>query len=371
MVVLDVSGFYSEVCGGIKTYYRAKAQHLPARGVECHFAVPARSDGSMRFGDGVLHGVAGPPIPVNPHYRLFPGISRLRQIIRAVEPDIIEVGSHYLLPSLVRCALDRPRPLVGFYHADFPRTYVEPLLAAAPATVRRRAVGWAWGLVRRQHARYAATLAASTQVAEALRRHAVPSVRWVGLGVDVETFRPPRARIGPPTVIYAGRLAADKGFPTVLAAWERIHRHTGARLVIAGDGPLRQKAACAGAAVELRGYVDSPAEMARLYGAADLALAPGPHESFSLAAAEALACETPVVAADRCGNAELVGESGGGVLFTAERADRLADAVIALLGAGEAERRRLGARGRAHVVERLTWPQVFARIFDLYRELTD
>jgi alpha-1,6-mannosyltransferase len=56
---------------------------------------------------------------------------------------------------------------------------------------------------------------------------------------------------------------------------------------------LRRRAA--GLPVTFLGFLDSRADVAALLATADVSLAPGPHETFGLAALEALAAGTPVV----------------------------------------------------------------------------
>ena len=69
--------------------------------------------------------------------------------------------------------------------------------------------------------------------------------------------------------------------------------------MVAGDGPLRprleRRAARAGLPVTFAGFLSGRADLAALLASADVALAPGPAETFGLAALEALACGTPVV----------------------------------------------------------------------------
>jgi alpha-1,6-mannosyltransferase len=96
--------------------------------------------------------------------------------------------------------------------------------------------------------------------------------------------------------------------------------------------------------VELVGHLADRASIASLLGAADVVLAPGPVETFGLAALEALACGTPVVAASTSAVAELVeGDAGRSAR---PEAPALAAAVAALLAVPEA-RRRHAARARA------------------------
>jgi len=376
MRVVDISTFFSDSCGGIKTYYREKARFLPALGVDCHFVVPGKVASEERFGDAVLHRLPGPPLPGNGQYRLFGSQGDVIQLLRDLDPDVVEIGSHGLLPGWVMRAVSelRRRPaVVGFFHSDILRTMVAPLLNWLPRAVESRVMDAAWGFVRRRHSLYRSTLVASRELAGALASFGIPRVQWVGLGVDVETFRPaatPRPEGAPPKVAYAGRLSGDKGFPTLLDAWDRIHQASGATLTVAGDGP-HAKALRAFAetrpSVQYVGCLQRRGDVAKLLREADLVVTPGRHETFSLSTAEAMACGTPVLAPAQGGAGELVGRSGAGALFRPDDAADLAHHGIALLGLEGSERRALGARGRDHVATSFSWPVVAGRLNAAYQ----
>jgi alpha-1,6-mannosyltransferase len=400
MRTVDVSSFFSDACGGIKSYYRAKALHLPRRGVDCHFVVPGARRQEQPLGGGVLHRIPGPPFPGDGRYRMFGHLPELLRLLRRLAPDVVEIGSHLLLPALVRRALGKAMAgaaapvVVGFFHSDVPRTLIEPLARRLPRALGRRAMSAAWRLVRSRHGRYHATFVASRAVEQLLADQGVPRVVWVGLGVDTDVFCPAAAGTAPattttttttaarlperwanaPTLVYAGRLAGDKGFPLLLDAYDRIDADRPARLRIIGDGPARAQAerfAAARPGVSVEGYLDAPADVAAALAAADLAVTPGARETFSLATAEALACGTPAVAADEGAAGELLAASGAGLAFRAGAAGALAEAVAALLRRSPAERRAMGERGRAHVSATLTWSAVMGRIHDRYRSLLD
>jgi alpha-1,6-mannosyltransferase len=375
--VVDVTSFFADACGGIRTYYEEKARHLPRLGVECHFVVPGESETAERLGAATLHRLPGTPMLGSRFYRRFRGVAPLRGLLAHLRPDVIEIGSHYLLPDLVRAALwglDLRPAIVGFYHADFPRTYVAPTVGRIPG-LGAAAVRAAWSLVTRQHRRYRATLAASRHVAIALAEHGVPDVRWVGLGVDTLTFRPRARRPEPRTSLrvgYAGRLATEKDVELVLDAAPEIHAATGAEVVVAGDGPLAprvQTMARARAGVRYVGLIREREAMAEFLADCDVVLAPGRHETFSLAAAEAMACGTPVIGARRGGNGELVSGAGTDLGFRAGSARDLARVTIELLRATSERRAELGAQGRRHVETLFAWDRVVARIAGVYDEV--
>ena len=377
--VVDVTSFFSTGAGGIKRYYREKAVHLPPLGFECHFVVPGATASAEAFGAGTLHRLPGPVLPGNDAYRLFDWRSGVGRALRELDPDVVELGSHYVLPWMVRRALrarTRPPAIVGFFHSH-PAQVIENIVVQLPgragAAPLERAV---WSIYRHHHARYDATFVASRYMERLVSAHGVPNVRWVGLGVDVDVFRPdaaaPRDGDAAPVIAYAGRFTPDKELPALVRAFERVHARTGARLRLVGDGPLagwlRERAA-ANPGLTVDGYVDGPAAVAAILASADLVAVPSSTETFSLTTAEALACGTPVVAADEGAAGELIEDSGGGALFRARDASALADRIEALLARPAAERRALGARGRAHVAARLTWAAVNARIATIYDEL--
>src|SRR5580693_98632 len=99
--------------------------------------------------------------------------------------------------------------------------------------------------------------------------------------------------------------------------------------------------------VTFSGFLPDRTDLAALLASADVALAPGPVETFGLAALEALACGTPVVVSAESALPEVAGDAG--VSVTGED---LAPGVRELLGRPGATR-RAAARARA---ERYDWP---------------
>jgi alpha-1,6-mannosyltransferase len=383
MRVVDVTGFFSAKSGGIKRYYREKARVLPRRGLDCHFVAPGVTDGESPLGDGTLHTLAGPAIPFSPEYRLFTSAAALGDLLRRLDPDVVEVGSHYFLPNMVRRALapmGEARPaVVGFFHTDFPRQHVEPLARKLlPNGLERRAVDMAWKFARTRFGQYDATLVASRQIAGWLSETGLANVHWVGLGVDTDVFRPlPHAERHEdegdgPVVTYVGRFSPEKELGLLMAAWDRVRHLTNARLRFIGNGPSRATIdafAAVRRSVTVEPYLDDPADVARALAASDVVIVTSGTETFSLATAEALACGTPVVGPARGAVGEFIADSRAGAAFTPGSAASLTDALVALLGRRPEERRALGLRGREHILRHFTWERVASRLTDVYRSV--
>jgi glycosyltransferase involved in cell wall biosynthesis len=106
-----------------------------------------------------------------------------------------------------------------------------------------------------------------------------------------------------------------------------------------------------------------------LYAEAELAVVPSLYEGFSLPAIEAMVTGTALVATDGGALPEVTGTDGETVLqCRAGDGDALAAAIAR--GLADAElRARVGAAGRARVLERWTWRRCAELTVDQYREV--
>jgi rhamnosyl/mannosyltransferase len=184
---------------------------------------------------------------------------------------------------------------------------------------------------------------------------------------DVERIR---ALHGPRIVLGVGRLIYYKGFEYLVEAMRDID----ARLLIIGEGPLRERlttlARTLGIAdrVTLLGTVQ---DAFPYYQAADVFVLPSiaRSEAFGLVQLEAMACGTPVVNTRLDSGVPYVsidGETGRTVPPEDSRA--LAAAIKGLLD-DPVERARLGAAARRRVEEHFTVELMAAGTLALYRAL--
>lgn len=375
--ILDITEFFGDTSGGVRTYLLQKARYVESRpSLRQVLMVPGAADAIHQTGGVRCYRLRGPAVPTQHPYRFMLATRSTARIVAHERPDLIEVGSTWLVPWLIRSANRALRiPTVWFYHSHFPR-----IVAPHPATAgwaRRTASAAAWRYVQRLGKLVGATLAPCEGVARELEAAGLERVHRVTLGVDLERFHPDRRATAAetrrlhglpegPLALYVGRFAREKDLDVLIAAWRDVQRQTGARLVLAGDGPSREwlRRRPGAADVLWLPFERDRDRLADLMAAVDLYVAPSPTETFGLAAHEALASGTPVVAAEPGGVAETVQRSGAGAVFPAGEAGPLAEAVTAVF---RGDLSALGRRGRAYVEANHDWNTVFDRLFAVYR----
>jgi glycosyltransferase involved in cell wall biosynthesis len=195
-------------------------------------------------------------------------------------------------------------------------------------------------------------LCVSQSTASDLAALGVPpsQVRVLPMGVDIISA-PPTGRSSTPLFLALGRLVPHKRLDLLLRIWELVRPHIGGRLVIAGDGPERERLQrLAGQGVEIRGKV-SQYEKRRLLDRAWLLVHSALHEGWGIVIMEAAAAGMPALAFDVPGVRDAVRNQETGVLAPSEGA--FAREWIAL--AEDAQRReRMGAAALRHA-ERTPW----------------
>ena len=115
------------------------------------------------------------------------------------------------------------------------------------------------------------------------------------------------------------------------------------------------------------GHISNVERLALLYSSADCVVVPSLVESFGQVAAEALACETPVVCFNRAGLTDIVLDGITGLTASAYNSESLAEKIIELIDMDVSDRYLLGERGRRHVVLEFSYPVVSA----LYKSIIE
>jgi alpha-1,6-mannosyltransferase len=310
--------------------------------------IPGRKDDDERCAQGRVITLRAPRVPFTGGYRVLWRRRRLTRLLDALRPDALEVSDRTTLRWTGVWARDHGVPAVMVSHESVTALLKLTWLGLARLELDRAVADW---LNRRTARAYHRVICTTSWAAAEFERIGAGNVVRVPLGVDLDTFSPQAGRTryvgeGQILLVHCGRLSAEKKPQRSLTTLATL-RAAGlpVRLVVAGEGPLRsrlaRRAARAGLPVTFAGFLPGRADLAALLASADAAIAPGPAETFGLAALEALACGTPVVVSAESALPEVVGEAGASV-----PGEDLAAGVRAVLARPEPAR-RAAARARA------------------------
>ena len=298
---------------------------------------------------------------------------RLGSLLDRERPELVHVDEEpFSLAALQLVELSRGRRIPAVFFAWENRDKWLPVPLAA---------------VRRRVFRHTAGAIAGTPAAAAmLERHgyAGPLAVIPQFGVDPEAFAPdPVARervrrdpgIGPHDLCvgFAGRLVPEKG------AGDLIHAIAGLpelQVLLLGDGPERSRlealVLAAGATERVRfvGHVPST-DMPEWLRAIDVLALPSRTtarwaEQFGRVLVEAMACGIPVVASRSGEIPHVLGDAG---VLVPEGDPAALRQALAALAADPSRRARLGACGRARVLEHFTHARIARETAGFYESL--
>jgi alpha-1,6-mannosyltransferase len=354
--VVRLANFVTPVSGGLRTALRHLGEGYAAAGHEPVLIIPGPTTSDELTAQGRVITLPGPEIPGSGGYRVLARRAPVEAVLESLRPDRLEVSDRTTLRWTGEWARRRRVPAVMVSHESADGVLGTWGLSAGAA--RRTADA----LNRRTARAYTKVVCTTAWAAAEFERIGARNVVRAPLGVDLAGWHPAfhdpavhrKYAMGAEVLlVMCSRLSPEKKPDTALHTLARL-RAAGvdAALVVAGDGPLRtrltQQARAARLPVTFLGHVGSRDELAAVLASADVALAPGPVETFGLAALEALGSGTPVVVSSRSALPGLVGPAGAAADTPAE----YAAAVRRLLAVPVAERRAL-ARTRA---ELYTWP---------------
>jgi alpha-1,6-mannosyltransferase len=342
--VADVTMFYGERSGGIRTYLEAKAEFARRTGrFEHHLVIPGRTTTSVGCG---RHEQRSLRLAASNGYRLPLGSFGLQATLRSVAPDVVLLHDPYWTPRVTsRTAHELGAAVIAVHHSS---AALHAAGLPGPQGVYTRAL-------RRWYRRAYLDVDAVMSVVDAGLDARRPSTLTLRLGLDPAFHPRPEVPRGE-HILYVGRLSREKGVRELLEAAAAAPEPWA--LVLVGTGPagdmLRERARQLrlGPRIRFAPYLQDRDALAREYARAACMVLPGAHETFGLAALEAAACGTPVVAARCTPSADLL----DGLVETFRPGD-----TVDLLAAIERARSRppdLGAGAR--LVQRHGWDAALA-----------
>jgi alpha-1,6-mannosyltransferase len=342
--IVRLANFVGPLSGGLRTALLEWGTGYRVAGHRPVLVVPGDRYDDTEAPQGRVITVPGPVVPGTGGYRLLVNRQRVARLLDALAPDRLEVSDRTTLRWTGDWARAHGVPSVMVSHERLDALLHQHLRAERlTRAVADHLNAGSLGSYDR--------VVCSTAWAAAEFRRLGPGAALVPLGVDLDLFHPGRydarlreslARPGELLVVQCTRLSPEKrphrGIDAVAALRERGVPAVG---VLAGGGPLRGRLErrAAGLPVRVLGFVADRVRLAALLATADVVVAPGPVETFGLAALEALACGTPVVAAADGALPEVVGGAG-----TLVHGEHFADGILQVAALPAAERRRTARR---------------------------
>ena len=217
---------------------------------------------------------------------------------------------------------------------------------------------------------------------EAIRQHLIRDEHVRGdhihlcyNGIDTTTFASPGTSHDAGSLkqtVVIGTVAVlrpEKGLLTLVEAFAQLTaEHFETKLLIVGDGPLRQPledlARSLGVAAKVQ-FEPSTNDVAGWLNKMDIFVLPSFSEALSNSLMEAMACGLAPVASDVGGNPELVGSGDRGLMFPAGDVRALAERLRCLVQ-NDAMRKRFGTAAASFIHSEMTKEKSAARMAAIY-----
>ena len=304
MRIVHVANFYGPSSGGIKTTLHELGRGYLKYGHEFIYIVPGPRYIKEQTPFGLKITLPSFTLPASGGYQIIRSNKQLLNLLEFLNPDRIEVSDRFTLLKVGRWAKQHKVASLVFSHETL-NGLVKKYAPFVPVSFRNKFVNWH----NRKLAASFDTVIATTEFAAAeFVRIKTTNLRKVALGVDLLGFKPENRdhklrkellKGAEYLLVHCGRMSPEKEpARSVQAVSELVKAGVNVRLIIVGGGPLWNKIRkqSLGLPIEMLGYVASREKVAGYLAAADIAIAPGPLETFCLSALESLASGTPVVA---------------------------------------------------------------------------
>lgn len=369
--VAVVTETYPPEINGVAGSIARVVEGLRARGHELQLIRPRQHRTDVAtveagYAEMLLRGL---PIPRYPELKM--GLPAKRALLRRwsyERPDVVHLATEGPLGwSALAAARKLQLPVISEFRTNF------------HAYSQHYGVGWLrsplLAYLRKFHNRCDATLTPSPDLREDLARQRFERLHVVGRGVDTLRFRPERRSnalrahwgVGESdtALLCVGRLAPEKNLLLLVDAYERLRQvQPGSRLVLVGDGPMREalQERCPDAVFA---GMQRGEELAAHYASADLFAFPSLTETFGNVVLEAMASGLPVVAFDYAAAAQLLAEQRAGALAPLGDAEAFCRAVVEL-GRLPVALRALGRQAQ-QLAQAQSWTRIVQQLEAHYR----
>jgi len=232
-------------------------------------------------------------------------------------------------------------------------------------------VSRAW--VTRTLSRVDAVIALSERWREALlARVPEANVQVIPNAVPVPTATRHHSSDRPPVALFVGRIGHRKGTFALIRAWALAARPPGSRLVIVGDGSVREaerlvQSCGASDSVDVLGW-QPRSRIAELMTTSDVFVLPSLAEGQPMAVLEAMAHEMAIIATSVGAIEETLGGGVAGMIIPPDDVEALIEALSVVLG-NEEVRSHLAVAARHRMIANYSIERVSSDIDKLYRSV--
>lgn len=369
-----VTETYPPEINGVAMTIGRLAQALCQRGHRVQLVRPRQGPADQAGTASMLEEVLTPGLPIPRYDGLRMGLpsgARLRRLWRARRPDLVHIVTEGLLGwSALSAARALGLPVTSSFHTNF------------HAYSRHYGLGWLAtpiaAYLRAFHNRTDLTLVPTAAMQTGLAALGFKRLEVLARGVDTSLFTPTRRsaalraswHAGPdtPVVLYVGRLAPEKNLGLLFAAYGALRaRRPDARLVLVGDGPLRETLARTHPQAVFAGPRTGE-DLAAHYASGDIFLFPSLTETFGNVTLEAMASGLAVVAFDYAAAHELIQHGENGLLAPFASTEDFCAAAATLTDPGQVRALGLAARRRATAFD---WALIHDRFETLVYQVLD
>ena len=265
------------------------------------------------------HLLPGFTIPIYKELRFgSPARKKLSKEWQIDRPDVIYIATEGPLGwSAAQLAKQVGIPTVSGFHTNF-HVYGKYYGLSLLEPLALRYLG-------ALHRKTGCTLVPTGKAAGELRAQGFGQVEVLQRGVDTTLFNPGRRNqklrsqwgLSDKDIacIHVGRIAAEKNIAEVITTYHRIRSQHDVRLILVGDGPLREKIQRDNPEVIFCG-MQHGIKLAEHYASGDVFLFPSLSETFGNVVTEAMASGLAIVAYDEAAAHEHLANGHSGMLVT-------------------------------------------------------
>lgn len=376
MKVCDITHFYTTKSGGVKTYLLNKVDYIGNNqnyNIDHFLILPSDSERFEKNHKSMFYFIKSPEIPFCKPYRGIISKMKINEIMEKEKPDIVEIGSPYVIPSWIRSIKNKfGYKTVGFYHSDIERTWLSVIKIGAESEGLRNL---ARDYIKRTYKNMDKVITPSKYVERYLNDLGIFNTQTVYLGVDSNIFSIKRndkvffEKYGIPKqniiLLFVGRFSKEKRIFMLLDIYNELSRNVPNKfyLILVGGGPEEEKISRMKLKhLKIIPYCDDKNKLANIYNSSDIFVTASNSETFGLSLLEAQSCGLPVIAFNETSIPEIVYDRSLLAKTKSDFIQKIKDISNVL-----SDNMRNDIRDFS--IKNFSWEKTFNNLFSIYYEL--